>query len=127
MFNILLLLNTLHTIVYVRMYPCPAPVQKLPRVLRPQVVSSYLAFNVKTDVRLTYDSSQEFPSVTLCNNNRVHCGRLHDLILDCETVNNEIEGGFPVRKMDRTTSLWVLSFHSRDYKRIVHSTGVIVN
>ena len=33
-----------------------------------------------------FQTKRVFPSVTICNSNRVHCGHLYDLILECEKV-----------------------------------------
>ena len=33
-----------------------------------------------------FQNNVTFPSVTICNSNRVHCGHLYDLIYRCEKV-----------------------------------------
>jgi hypothetical protein len=37
--------------------------------------------------------SLEFPAVTVCNNNKVHCGNLRDLIEKC---GSQVTGGIAV-------------------------------
>lgn len=45
---------------------------------------------LKWEVTTTFESERtkiiEFPSMTFCNKNRVHCGHLLKLITDCEEV-----------------------------------------
>ncbi len=43
---------------------------------------------MRTDIALVQKepgTELEFPAVTVCNNNKVHCGNLRDLIEKCET------------------------------------------
>ena len=47
----------------------------------------FLNFPVITGVTLEQNSSIEFPSVTICNENRVHCGNLHNYIKICNDVS----------------------------------------
>ena len=49
---------------------------------------SYFAYNTVTTVGITNEISTSFPSVTICNQNRVHCGHLYNLIRNCTRVNN---------------------------------------
>ena len=51
-------------------------------------VRSYFAYNTVTTVGITNEISTSFPSVTICNQNRVHCGHLYNLIRNCTKVNN---------------------------------------
>ena len=45
------------------------------------VILNYLEYNVVTKVRVERNKAGiDFPSVTFCNKNRVHCGRLLDMI-----------------------------------------------
>ena len=30
-----------------------------------------------------------FPAITICNSNRIHCGHLHQYILDCQKVSGK--------------------------------------
>ena len=49
------------------------------------VLADYFKFDVVTRVRVKrINDGIDFPSVTLCNKNRVHCGRLLDMIVECE-------------------------------------------
>ena len=50
-------------------------------------VESYLEFKSVTTVSREYKSLLTFPSVTICNLNRVHCGNLNELIDKCSKVN----------------------------------------
>ena len=50
-------------------------------------LSSYLQYNVVTDFVVVNQAELEFPAVTICNANRVHCGNLHNFILTCEKVS----------------------------------------
>ena len=54
-----------------------------------QVFSLALAireFKVVTTIEISREDAIEFPSMTFCNKNRVHCGHLLKTILDCERV-----------------------------------------
>jgi hypothetical protein len=55
-------------------------------------VSSYLEFDVNVGVKLEQSNGLSFPAVTICNANKVHCGNLHKLILECKvcTILNEM-------------------------------------
>ena len=51
-------------------------------------------FQAKTDTKILFTTGTgfktkiNFPSVTVCNSNRIHCGHLYDLILNCTKVND---------------------------------------
>ena len=47
---------------------------------------SYLAYETETTIDITSPLQVEFPAVTICNQNRVHCGNLYNLILQCTKV-----------------------------------------
>ena len=53
-------------------------------------IKSFLEYETVTKTNLTtgtvFKTKLHFPSVTICNSNRVHCGHLYDLILKCEQV-----------------------------------------
>ena len=51
-----------------------------------ELVSDILKFDVKTVVTMNQEESLDFPSLTFCNKNLVHCGRLLKTILECEKV-----------------------------------------
>lgn len=50
------------------------------------VMISFLQYPVITTVSLVSNTSLDFPTVTICNSNRVHCGRLAKLIQRCHGV-----------------------------------------
>ena len=50
------------------------------------LVSDFLKFDVTTVVTMKQEESFDFPSLTFCNKNLVHCGRLLKTILECEKV-----------------------------------------
>jgi hypothetical protein len=52
------------------------------------VVIDILAYQVTISVTLEQRASLPFPGVTLCNQNRVHCGNLYDMVQDCESNND---------------------------------------
>ena len=53
-------------------------------------ILSFLAYDIVTKTTFetgqVFQSNVTFPSVTICNSNRVHCGHLYDLIYKCEKV-----------------------------------------
>ena len=53
-------------------------------------ILSFLAYDIVTKTTFktgqVFQSNVTFPSVTICNSNRVHCGHLYDLINKCEKV-----------------------------------------
>ena len=51
------------------------------------VFEDYFSYNVVTDVKVIQNSSIDFPSVTICNTNRVHCGNLLKYASTCENVS----------------------------------------
>ena len=51
-------------------------------------VQSYLNHDTVTNVEIRSASSIEFPSVTICNQNRVHCRHLYNLIRNCTAVSD---------------------------------------
>ena len=46
-------------------------------------VSDYLDHNTETEVVNRFELEQEFPSVTLCNANRISCEKLYELLEGC--------------------------------------------
>ena len=55
-----------------------------------QVISSlltYKQYNTETSITLTNKVRLDFPSVTICNHNRVHCRHLYNLILNNKKVS----------------------------------------
>ena len=56
-----------------------------------QVINALLTFpkhNTETSITLINKVRLDFPSVTVCNQNRVHCRHLYNLILDSNKVEN---------------------------------------
>ena len=51
-----------------------------------QAITSYLAYGTVTSVGMVSQSDVDFPAVTICNQNRIHCKHLHKLIIDCTMV-----------------------------------------
>ena len=49
-----------------------------------ELMSKILQYEVNTSVNVEKRSFLDFPSVTVCNNNLIHCQYLFDMILDCE-------------------------------------------
>ena len=47
---------------------------------------SFLAYETDTTNDIRNPLEVEFPSVTICNQNRVHCGNLYQLIVNCTKV-----------------------------------------
>ena len=43
--------------------------------------------NIQYKTGIGFKTKLNFPSVTICNSNRVHCGHLYDLIYSCTMVN----------------------------------------
>ena len=55
-----------------------------------QVINALLMFtkhNTETSITLVNKVRLDFPSVTVCNQNRVHCRHLYNLILKSDKVN----------------------------------------
>ena len=50
------------------------------------LVSDFLKFDVTTVVTMKQEEFFDFPSLTFCNKNLVHCRRLLKRILECEKV-----------------------------------------
>ena len=46
----------------------------------------YYAYQTETTIDISNPLEVEFPAVTICNENRVHCGNLYDLIVNCTKV-----------------------------------------
>ena len=54
-----------------------------------QVISAlrtFVQYNTQTSISLLNKVKIDFPSVTVCNQNRVHCRHLYNLILECDQV-----------------------------------------
>ena len=47
---------------------------------------SYYKYDTVTTVSIKSEITTEFPSVTICNQNRVHCRNLYNLIRNCTKV-----------------------------------------
>ena len=50
-------------------------------------VEGYYAYLTETTIEISSPLEVEFPAVTICNENRVHCGNLYNLIVNCTKVN----------------------------------------
>ena len=50
-------------------------------------IAAYLAFETVTTIGVDSQTNLEFPTVTLCNPNRVHCRHLYNFIRNCTQVN----------------------------------------
>ena len=51
------------------------------------MVIYFCQFNITTNIALGHNTSgMVFPSVAVCNQNRIHCGHLYDKILICSKV-----------------------------------------
>ena len=53
-------------------------------------INNYLEYRSVTSSSKEYKSLLEFPSVTICNLNKVHCGNLNALIERCDKVSIKI-------------------------------------
>ena len=51
------------------------------------VFEDFFNYPVVTEVKINHNSSIDFPSVTICNANRVHCGNLLEYISTCKNVS----------------------------------------
>ena len=51
------------------------------------VFEDFFNYPVVTNVQVTQNSSIDFPSVTICNANRVHCGNLLQYVSTCQNVS----------------------------------------
>ena len=49
-------------------------------------IEGYFAYETETTIDISNPLEVEFPAVTICNENRVHCGNLYDLIVNCTKV-----------------------------------------
>ena len=64
----------------------------------------FLEFNSTMNIELGHNSSgMVFPSVAVCNQNRVHCGHLYDKIISCSKVGISFPD-FRTYKLDRELS-----------------------
>ena len=52
-----------------------------------QTVENYFSYNTVTTINIRSESKLEFPSVTICNQNRIHCRHLYNLIQKCTAVS----------------------------------------
>ena len=51
------------------------------------LIITYYEYNIVTNIGLGHNSSGLiFPSVAVCNQNRIHCGHLYDKIVTCSEV-----------------------------------------
>ena len=51
------------------------------------LIITYYEYNIVTNIGLGHNSSGLiFPSVAVCNQNRIHCGHLYDKIITCSKV-----------------------------------------
>ena len=46
-------------------------------------IKDYISNPTTTSIYIRNVNELDFPAVTVCNLNRVHCGRLYDQIIDC--------------------------------------------
>ena len=53
-----------------------------------QCVQGYLDYKTETTIDIRSEFKIDFPSVTICNHNRVHCRNLYNLIRNCTKVMN---------------------------------------
>ncbi len=51
------------------------------------VLVEYSQHEVLTEITIGHNYEVPFPSVTICNVNRVHCGNLNKVIMDCNQVS----------------------------------------
>ena len=55
-----------------------------------QAIRSFFEYpsytNVFFETGTAFKTARNFPSVTICNRNRMHCGHLYDLIQNCTAV-----------------------------------------
>ena len=55
-----------------------------------QTIASFFEYpsytNVFIETGTAFKTPRQFPSVTICNRNRIHCGHLYDLIQNCTKV-----------------------------------------
>ena len=49
-------------------------------------IEGYFAYLTETTIDMSSPLEVEFPAVTICNENRVHCGNLYNLIVNCTKV-----------------------------------------
>ena len=57
-----------------------------------KTIVEYLAYNVTTSFSIAHKPHIELPSITICNNNRVHCGNLLKKIVQYKDANEERMG-----------------------------------
>ena len=50
-------------------------------------IEGYFDYLTETTIDISKPLEVEFPAVTICNENRVHCGNLYDLIVNCTKVS----------------------------------------
>ena len=53
-----------------------------------KTVQNYFDFESVTTINVKNEKVIDFPSVTVCSQNRVHCKHLYDLIKTCTEVSN---------------------------------------
>ena len=49
-------------------------------------IEGFYAYQTETTIDISSPLEVEFPAVTICNENRVHCGNLYNLIVNCTKV-----------------------------------------
>ena len=59
-------------------------------------VWSFYEYNTITTVGIFSELTTEFPAITICNQNRVHCGHLYDLIENCTSVSFQVSQKFMI-------------------------------
>ena len=64
---------------------------------------TYKKHNTETSITLKNKVKLDFPSVTVCNQNRVHCRHLYDRILEC----NKVDILFLNIRINLQYSLWI--------------------
>ena len=50
-----------------------------------QIFQQYYLYDVITKTKLETVSTLEFPAITICNDNKIHCGHLKNRILECQS------------------------------------------
>jgi hypothetical protein len=56
-------------------------------------LTEFFSFGVNIAINMTHFQEMQFPAVTICNSNPVHCGNLAKKIGDCERVSQTFMKG----------------------------------
>ena len=54
-----------------------------------QSLDTYLKYDTVTTINVRSEPRIDFPSVTICNQNRIHCRHLYNLIQNCTKVRRK--------------------------------------